>query len=208
MKTIAVQCSGCRQTFEKKYSQYLKSLNRGDKNHFCTTLCRSKFMSKSLTSYTCTFCQKSFLRRPKDCQRSKRLFCSRSCAAALNNKLIPKRVAAIRTCIRCQARLSDRSKLCSLCKSERVVHAGRTLASMGSKRAHSSIRQHARRTFKSAKNGCKVCGYTNHVEICHIKPVKSFSPEATLGEVNHPDNLVALCPNCHWEFDAGRLKVP
>jgi hypothetical protein len=31
--------------------------------------------------------------------------------------------------------------------------------------------------------------------------VKDFPPEAKLTEINAIDNLVALCPTHHWEFD-------
>jgi 5-methylcytosine-specific restriction endonuclease McrA len=54
---------------------------------------------------------------------------------------------------------------------------------------------------------CQNCGYDKHVQICHIKPIKNFEETATLSEVNASDNLVVLCPNCHWEFDHGLLKL-
>jgi len=48
---------------------------------------------------------------------------------------------------------------------------------------------------------CCKCGYDKHFEVCHIKPISSFPPDTLLIDINHPDNLMALCPNCHWEFD-------
>jgi 5-methylcytosine-specific restriction endonuclease McrA len=48
---------------------------------------------------------------------------------------------------------------------------------------------------------CNNCGYDKHVEICHIKPISEFDVNTKIKEVNSPDNLVQLCPNCHWEFD-------
>ena len=50
---------------------------------------------------------------------------------------------------------------------------------------------------------CTSCGYDKHVEIHHIKSISSFIVDstATLYDVNNPDNLVYLCPNCHWEID-------
>lgn len=47
---------------------------------------------------------------------------------------------------------------------------------------------------------CK-CGYSKHVEVCHIKPIASFDDNATIAEINSKENLVCMCPNCHWEFD-------
>ena len=46
-----------------------------------------------------------------------------------------------------------------------------------------------------------------HVELCHIKPIHSFSETSTLGEINSENNVVQLCPNCHWEFDNGFLDI-
>lgn len=72
--------------------------------------------------------------------------------------------------------------------------------------ARTAIREHARWLFpKENLKKCSVCCYAKHVEICHIKSVSSFPPEALLGEINDPSNLVGLCPNCHWEFDNGLL---
>jgi len=54
---------------------------------------------------------------------------------------------------------------------------------------------------------CKKCKYTLYVEVCHIKPIRDFGPDAILNEINNPDNLVYLCPNCHWEFDHGIFQL-
>lgn len=54
---------------------------------------------------------------------------------------------------------------------------------------------------------CSVCGYDKHFEICHIKPVSDFEDSATLKEINNIDNLVALCRNCHWEFDNKLIRL-
>jgi hypothetical protein len=71
------------------------------------------------------------------------------------------------------------------------------------------ITKHARDTYRSTKNSakCEVCDYDHHVVVCHIKSVASFPDTATIAEINHPDNLVGLCPNCHWDLDHGLLKL-
>lgn len=56
-------------------------------------------------------------------------------------------------------------------------------------------------------NPCENCGYNKHTELCHIKDVTLFPLETTLGEINDIKNIVVLCPNCHWEFDNGRLRL-
>lgn len=67
------------------------------------------------------------------------------------------------------------------------------------------ITRNARNAFVGERK-CFKCGYDKAVEICHIQSVSSFDGSATIGEVNHPTNLVALCRNHHWEFDHGYLK--
>jgi hypothetical protein len=54
---------------------------------------------------------------------------------------------------------------------------------------------------------CDRCGYSEHVEVCHIRPVHSFSDDTLLDSINDDSNVIFLCPNCHWEFDHGRLTI-
>lgn len=56
-------------------------------------------------------------------------------------------------------------------------------------------------------SSCQNCGYNKHVEVCHIKPIASYSEDTKLDEINCIDNLVVLCPNCHWELDNGVLEL-
>ena len=71
---------------------------------------------------------------------------------------------------------------------------------MSSRNSH--IRGLARIQHKDLlKQPCAYCGYTRHVELCHIKAVSSFSEESLVSEVNSVDNVIQLCRNCHWEFD-------
>lgn len=136
-------------------------------------------------------------------------FCSRSCAATFNNK-----AKGIRSCkICCNPVKSYRHDLCEqhhyeakdLKFKSRTLAEYRNLASVKGKHP-SWINSHVRRFARSwnkdlTEKPCEHCGYTLHVELAHIKAVSSFDESATLGEVNSKDNLKALCPNCHWEFD-------
>lgn len=65
---------------------------------------------------------------------------------------------------------------------------------------YSAVRLDARTRNKYAKK-CEKCGYDKHVEVCHIKPIHSFDLETSLEVINDKNNLIILCPNCHWEFD-------
>jgi hypothetical protein len=75
--------------------------------------------------------------------------------------------------------------------------------------AYSYIRWHARAVVMKdvEKKSCIHCGYDKHVELCHIKSIQNFSDNSTLEQINNPENLMFLCPNCHWEFDNGLLKM-
>lgn len=66
-----------------------------------------------------------------------------------------------------------------------------------------NITKHARKIYaRSGKaKACAICGYGKHVDICHMKQIASFSDETLIREINAIENLVALCPNHHWEFD-------
>lgn len=73
----------------------------------------------------------------------------------------------------------------------------------------STIRKLAEMTYKASGKPmvCSVCGYDKHVEIAHIKAVSDFNDSSTIAEINSVDNLIALCPNHHWEYDNGILKL-
>jgi predicted restriction endonuclease len=71
------------------------------------------------------------------------------------------------------------------------------------------VRKDSRRIYKESgkEYKCSICGYDTHVEIAHIKAVADFNNEALLEEINSIDNLIALCPNHHWEYDNQKLKL-
>ncbi len=69
------------------------------------------------------------------------------------------------------------------------------------KKFREDVKQSAQLVCRYWKRVCAHCGYDKHVEICHIKAVKDFPNTSTIGDINKEDNLILLCPNCHWEFD-------
>lgn len=147
-------------------------------------------------------------------------FCSRSCSATYTGKMFPKRKIQ-RKCSKCDNKVRTyKHTLCAEHWAEHLankpdVYRNRKLKEYwnkdslknlhpSSKNAH--IRLVAHSWFKKLKElPCANCGYTKHVELCHIKPISSFTEESTLGEVNHEDNIIQLCPNCHWELDKGLI---
>lgn len=70
---------------------------------------------------------------------------------------------------------------------------------------HARLRQLSRSAIKLQP--CKICGYKNFIDVCHIKPVASFDDNATIAEINSEDNLICLCPNHHKEFDNNLIQI-
>lgn len=54
---------------------------------------------------------------------------------------------------------------------------------------------------------CQACGYSKHIEYCHMQPLSAFEATTTIEEISGPANIFLLCPNCHWEYDHGLLRV-
>ena len=73
----------------------------------------------------------------------------------------------------------------------------------------SGVRKYAEKIYKESNKEmkCIVCGYDKHVEIAHIKAVSDFDEDSTISSINTLENLVALCPNHHWEFDNNLIKL-
>ena len=71
-----------------------------------------------------------------------------------------------------------------------------------------NIRHRAKKQFKNIKSEkCTKCSWPHHVEVCHIKSISSFPEDTLVSEVNKLENLVLLCPNCHWLYDNNLLKL-
>lgn len=145
-------------------------------------------------------------------------FCSKSCSAIVNNK-VPKRKWKCKKCNLHKIKSSKWSRLCTSCYKPKMSYVSKykTLGEMklaipefkyGHLQLHAVIREQSRRIFLNKGNySCQNCKYDKHIEVCHIKPVTSFSDNSLISEINHISNLIGLCPNCHWEFDNGLLNL-
>ena len=150
-------------------------------------------------------------------------FCSVSCATIYNNRNLPrKKRKRIKQCSRKECAnivYKSSAKLCIEHKDTKIESPlkEKTLKEYRNKKSvkgkHASwqnvhVRLLCRIWLKHlTKLPCKNCNYSNHVELCHIKAVNSFSEDTKLKIVNHEDNVVQLCPNCHWEFDNDYLFI-
>lgn len=206
MKTIKIVCESCKLFFEKELKHHKSSLKKNpNTKFFCSKACQWNSQIKR-DSVSCDSCGIKFDKRLSEIGRSAHNFCSRSCAATFNNKISPKKTHFNR-CVKC-GEITDkpRARYCEACRpvESKLPRDEKTIEEMVSslqRAKYSYIRKHAREQVKDRKQICIKCGYSKHVEACHIKGVGEFPKETKLKEVNNPQNLILLCPNCHWEFD-------
>ena len=131
-------------------------------------------------------------------------FCGRSCAATYNNQQRPKKPKP--QCEVCGVVIDKRSTRCIKCCSVKthIKTLGEAIYTEHHRSsAYALVRYRARAAIRDAGRGgeCEWCGYDKHTEVAHRQPISEF-PENTLIEViNGQNNLLCLCPNCHWEHD-------
>lgn len=139
-------------------------------------------------------------------------FCSSSCAAAYNNSHFPKRKPKDWRCKHCGVPIPRGRSVCDKCNPYVVDWSKRTLRELQQASKYqisAQIRDLARDVYAKSNlpRACRNCGYDKHVEICHVHPISSSPDNTPVAVVNDLANLVALCPNCHWEFDHGLLVL-
>jgi hypothetical protein len=139
-------------------------------------------------------------------------FCSRSCAAKWNNVVVPKRRLEGR-CTVCGTPVPRRNSFCAEHRPTRPLDRSQPIRAIADESdhpacRHARLRQDARRQYlASCPYRCVRCGYDKHIQVCHKRPLTSFPLDTPISVVNSLDNLVGLCPNCHWEFDHGLLQL-
>lgn len=104
----------------------------------------------------------------------------------------------------CGNKKNKKSAKCQECVSAKditLLEAKLRYKSLQQSNAYSLIRWRARQKYNKVFTCCSKCGYDKHFEVCHIKPISSFSDDTLLSQINDISNIIALCPNCHWEFD-------
>lgn len=163
---------------------------------------------------TCKNCKVEFNKNNSQVKKSLNHFCSRSCAAKYNNKKFPKRKRRICYCKSCGCVVPYRRTTCDECNPQIVDWTKITLKDVlytthQASNRYTRIRDNAQSIFRNSGKlqQCSNCGYSSHYHVCHIKPIHLYSLDTFVSEINSIDNLIALCPNCHWEFDNG-LLVP
>lgn len=185
-------CEFCKIEF----MAYDKEIRRGWAR-FCSKSCKSKAfppMKKDIIrpmNSKCSLCKKEFYKSDykKSLSKSGHVFCGKTC------KNQAQRIGGVEGMLPSQYGSIGRAT-----KGE--------LINSSSANWNNKVRSDARRVYNtsSSPKHCVYCGYDTHYEVCHIRAVSDFPPEALVSDINALSNLVALCPNHHWEFDNGKLQ--
>lgn len=130
-------------------------------------------------------------------------YCSTSCAARISNWIKPRRKKREHPCKHCGAAVTGRNSLCVPCHGANSIDT-KTIAQVAMKMGKAAakfapIRARARQLHITPNAACERCGYSKHVEVCHIKAIADFDITTLVSDVNARTNITLLCPNCHWE---------
>jgi hypothetical protein len=150
--------------------------------------------------------------RERVCQVKKKKFCSRSCSASYNNQIRDSlRVETIVKSKKIESKVKfemdgkniEKVFLSEMTKDE-IFSRFKTYQA-----ARNYICKNAIKVYKDSgkKRLCIKCGYFLITDIAHRKPVSDFTGDTKIKEINHIDNLMAMCKNHHWEFDHGFLEI-
>lgn len=199
-------CDGCGNEFERYLSDHKRWLEKGSKKKYCSAECFRKHRCSQIIEVTCEFCGNVFETRDKH-----RKFCSQSCSAKYNNKIGAigrqrRKDRKVWLCVKCGEKCLPRRKYCESCNPQNrdwdKVTIG-DLKKLNSNQFHVTVRDRAKSVYRksSLPKKCVICSYEKHYHVSHIKPIAEFKDNDTLAIINSLQNLIALCPNHHWEFD-------
>ena len=138
------------------------------------------------------------------------------CKSIVSYHLFNKRksIKKKNTC-ECGRPKSITAERCSICENKlrRDRLLSRTLQEIKDSTANKNnpyhiVRAQARMLLQESEREpkCAICGFSEHVEVCHIKPISSFPLDTKVKEVNDLNNLIYLCPNHHILLDKGKLS--
>lgn len=190
-----VECKHCGKKFKKALSQIKIS-----KNHYCSISCASHNVGRHR--------REPVIFTDEKCHRVYELI-EKYGITKVAKKIKSDRPTVIKNLKRV---LGEDLVIPRLQKKLALKHGQRTKKEVFSnaknwQSARSGIQKKSRENYhKSDKpKCCKICGYDKHIEVAHIKSVSDFDYHSTFEEMVDISNLVALCPNHHWEFDKGLI---
>ena len=199
------ECRSCsKPTYKNAYCK-----NCWEKKKLIKTQKRGKEPVKGLYKNNCSYCGDEYKSKSKS-----KSFCSQNCAVKFDDFISPKgnKSSSCKTCLK---PIEAHNTWCGVCIGDAPESQKRPDMKLGKLkklfpyplwRRKVSLQGH--KTAKNVQDKCLHCGFDEHVELCHIKPIKNFSDDAMyIAEVNCEENLVKLCPNHHWSLDSGKLSI-
>lgn len=211
---MSVQCVKCKMEFKSDralYSHYSQRHNEDVKQKRTIFFKEMKKKNGAKYSESPVICVECKSELPYEKRTNK--FCNSTCSAKHNNRKTKtktgkyKKIKNCRYCGKEHYRFSSQlcSQLCFIYEryEDKTIN---DVINRGGANTYDRIRNSANSIAKYlGYDICCVCDYDKHVEMCHIKAISSFDKNTKLLEVNSIENIVHLCPNCHWEYDNGLL---
>ena len=188
---------------EKALERYYKNPN---KCRHCGEVIHVKAHGKVWDAQIKKYCNSSCQNKHLNPQRRQKTAVCKTCGKTYERYRTPCGVwSCSKNCQDCQSLGNGRSIGFMYKTKEQVYQEYNTKYS-----ARNAIASNAQVIYKNKVGSykCHLCGYDKHVEICHINSVSDHEDSATMLQINHIKNLIALCPNCHWEFDNNMLDEP
>jgi len=179
MNLVKVKCAFCGKEFFREKGRYNEA-KKFDWDQYCSRRCLSKDRIKKQVLF-CENCGKSFMRKPS--KISPHNYCSKSCAAIVNNKRYPKKhpKPKFRVCVKCgkQFRKSTgNKKYCSIkCRREAERHTPKEILGIIKDTAQRLGRIPARRELREIDIACRKFfgSWNNAIIAAGFKPNRSHS---------------------------------
>jgi hypothetical protein len=134
-------------------------------------------------------------------RNTKGLYCSRTCAARINNKKYPKRTDTLTYCPVCNLQKPKQSKTCSrVCggvyRQQQYIERWLLGLETGISGKQGTRVQIKRYLFSQNENKCALCGWNEVHPVTGKIPLQIDHINGKWDD-NRPENLRLLCPNCH-----------
>jgi len=150
----------------------------------------------------CSCCNKEFDKQKSQINKSKNHYCSRSCAAKINNRIFKKRNRQIRCCKNCEIEITGKGKIYCSIKCQNIFQLDNKIKlwQLGKDdgcETNGTVRRYIKK-FLLEKRGqkCEECGW-NKINLNTNKcPLEIHHKDGNYKN-NKENNLQILCPNCH-----------
>lgn len=189
---LACECYVCKTMFFKTKADIQKVLNKisGFAGKYCSYECQSLDRT-SKREVECSCCKTVFLKTDATIKQDAN-FCSKSCAAKVNNS---KRAKSKHKCTVCQSRTFGKEKICTPCKmADKIKEWELGNLNLSTKFGHSNlVRTYLLKKYDSKCSKCDFSGMNEKTgnSILHVDHIDGDWTNSTFG------NVRLLCPNCH-----------